>query len=231
LYYFLEVKVNKAISLFKEQQNDIYQQMAQMMGALASPVRLKIIHFLSQAPLTVEVLASKCEQSVANTSMHLRKMLGEKVLRVETLGQKRLYSLHSDLSHFFEECLDFAQALNPLLKLTEEFDAPFSLKQIKQMLDDKELTLLDVRPEEESSLYKENFNDSNVLFIPAESIKKEIESLPKRKALLVVCRGRFCVLSLDIVKKLREEGYKAYRSPYSWHKLKSLFTKEHRSKK
>ena len=85
--------MDNKLKVLKQRQEDIFVSLASLLGAMAAPVRIRLIHFLSQAPLTVEVMASKVDQSVANTSMHIRKMLNEGLVTVESLGQKRLYTL------------------------------------------------------------------------------------------------------------------------------------------
>ena len=85
--------MSKTIEKAKERQDYLFNEMASLMDALASPVRLKIIHFLTQAPHSVEQLSLKLGQTVANTSMHLKKMQREGILKIETMAQKRIYSL------------------------------------------------------------------------------------------------------------------------------------------
>ncbi len=65
--------MNKKFELIKNRQDEIFLGISNLLSGISSPVRLKLLHFLSQAPLTVEVLSNKIDQSVANTSMHLRK--------------------------------------------------------------------------------------------------------------------------------------------------------------
>src|SRR6266516_1219585 len=50
----------------------IYEQFARIGKAFASPTRLELLDILSQAPRTVERLASYSDQSIANVSQHLQ---------------------------------------------------------------------------------------------------------------------------------------------------------------
>ena len=79
--------MNKTIEKAKDRQEYLFSEMSALLNGLASPVRLKIIHFLTQAPHSVEQLAQKLGQSIANTSMHLKKMQRENILKTENLGQ------------------------------------------------------------------------------------------------------------------------------------------------
>ncbi len=207
------------LKVLKERQEDIFVSLATLLGAMASPVRIRLIHFLSQAPLTVEVMASKVDESVANTSMHLRKMLNEGLVKVETLGQKRLYSLSPAVIGFWEHFQDFAQKIDPSLVLEiqdvyGDINWGYSLAETKKMLRSKEIILLDVRPKDEVS------SSEDVLHIPQSDLKESFNKLSKKKKILVFCRGRLCALSAFSVNYLRENGYKAYRLDVSWNVIK-----------
>lgn len=210
------------LKVLKERQEDMFVSLATLLGAMASPVRIRLIHFLSQAPLTVEVMASKVDESIANTSMHLRKMLNEGLVKVETLGQKRLYSLSPAVIGFWEHFQDFAQNLDPSLFLEVrdiygDINWSYSLAETIKMLRSKEVLLLDVRPKEEV-LSGEDSED--VLHIPQSDLKDSLKKLSKKKKVLVFCRGRLCALSAFSVNYLRENGYKAYRLDASWNVVK-----------
>lgn len=212
------------LKVLKERQEDIFVSLATLLGAMASPVRIRLIHFLSQAPLTVEVMASKVDESIANTSMHLRKMFNEGLVKVETLGQKRLYSLSPAVIGFWEHFQDFAQKLDPSIVLGVEdiygdINWNFSLAETKKMLRSKEIILLDVRPKEEVLADEDS---ESVLHIPQADLKESLKKLSKKKKILVFCRGRLCALSAFSVNYLRENGYKAYRLDASWNAVKGM---------
>lgn len=211
-----------SLQLLKIKQLDIFESMANIMTAMSAPVRIRIIHFLSQAPLTVDTLATKLDQSVANTSMHLRKMLQERLVTVEVMGQKRLYTLSSAVLNFWESFQDFSQELDPTIKMdTEkvygEINWEENWKETIRLIKRNEIILLDVRPDDEVVQESLSFE---VLHIPQQSLKQHLSKLPKRKKILVFCRGRMCALSSYTVNYLRENGFKAYRLESSWTRLK-----------
>lgn len=216
--------MNNKLKLLKERQEDIFGSLASLLGAMASPVRIRLIHFLSQAPLTVEVMASKVDESIANTSMHLRKMLKEGLVKVENLGQKRLYSLSPAVFDFWEYFQDFAQKLDASFKLDTreiygEMNWGISLDETKKLIRSGEVILLDVRPLDEVIIS----DDSDlVLHIPQTELKTNLKKLSKKKNILVFCRGRLCALSAFTVNYLRENGYKAYRLDASWKVIKEV---------
>ena len=215
--------MDNKIKVLRQRQEDIFVSFASLLGAMAAPVRIRLIHFLSQAPLTVEVMASKLDQSVANTSMHLRKMLSEGLVSVESLGQKRLYTLAPEVQLFWENFQDFAQKLDPSLVLEASdlygdinWGEPWSIT--KKLVQSGEVILLDVRPEDEVI---GNDDTHLVIHIPQSDLKNNLKNISKKKKVLVFCRGRLCALSAFSVNYLRENGFKAYRLDVSWNSIKS----------
>lgn len=220
--------MNKKLQALKLQQDSSFNTMAGMIGGLAAPVRIKLIHFLSQAPLSVDVLAVKIDQSVANTSMHLRKMLSENLVTVSASGKSRIYALRPATLEFWEACQDFVLKLDPTLKLDvsslyEDMNWNKDLSSTTKLARNREVLFLDVRPTDEQGGL---LNQIEVVQIPANEINKSISKLPKRKPILVICRGRFCALSAQIVSDLRKEGINAYRFEHSWFKLKNALNEK-----
>ncbi len=213
--------MDKKLLQLKERQYEVFTTLAEIMGAISSPVRVKLIHFLSQGPLTVEILATKIDQSVANTSMHLRKMLAAKILTVTPLGKNRQYSLHPAVLEFWESCQDFIQNIDPSLKLDlkevyGDIDWTEDLKTTIKMAKNNDIILVDARPRDE---VKEALTKLNVLNIPSTEINKNLSKISKKKPVLVFCRGRMCALSGFVTNELRKNGINAYRLNESWYSL------------
>lgn len=212
--------------LLKAKQDQVFEKMALILGVLGSPVRLQMIHFLSQAPHSVEQLAEKIDQTVANTSMHLRKMLTSNILSVESQGQKRLYSLsHPSLLVFWEELQNFTQSKDVSLRLDVEqiygeIDWPKNEEETKADYSLGNILLLDVRPDDEAP--SGQMKVTNYLHIPSSKLKKNLHLIPKTKFILVFCRGRLCALSANSVAILRENGIQAYRLQESWFSLNRI---------
>ncbi len=215
--------MDQNLKVLKERQEGIFVSLSSLLGAMASPVRIRLIHFLSQAPLTVEVMANKVDESVANTSMHLRKMLNEGLVSVEVLGQKRLYSLAPQTHEFWEHFQDYAQKLDSTLVLATndiygDINWSESLAVTKKQILAGKVQLLDVRPKDE---VVEEASEL-VIHIPQADLKSNLKKLPKKKPLLVFCRGRLCALSAFTVNYLRENGFNAYRLDVSWNVVKGV---------
>lgn len=211
--------MNKDLQVLKNRQDDIFIRAAEILGVLSAPVRIRLIHFLSQSPLTVEVLSQKIDQSVANTSMHLRKMLNENLVRVETIGQKRLYSLHPSIFLFWEKIQDFIQLIDPSLSIVNESEEddlnwPHTIEETVKMFKKNDVTILDVRPLDETTFVEHH--EKNLIHIPFNELKESMASLPKKKKIIVVCRGRMCGLSAYTANYLRKNNFNSYRLKESW---------------
>ena len=209
----------------KAKQNDIFEELSRLLLSLSSPVRLKIVHLLTQSPQSVETIAEKLNQTTANTSMHLRKMFQEGVVKVTTNKQQRIYSLaHPALLSFWENLQDFAQEQNPSLKLEsqdiygEDFSWDKSPAETRKLIKENKVILLDVRPDDEVSQ-----EESDAIHLSHAALKDGSIKLPKSKDVLVFCRGRFCALAVDAVATLRKKGYKAYRLEESWYQIEKKY--------
>ncbi len=212
--------MDKKLHRLKLRQDAVMGQMAEILASVSSPVRIKLIHFLSQGPLTVDTLAGKIGQSVANTSMHLRKMHATRLVTVSVAGKHRLYALHPAAFAFWEACQDFTQEVAPELRVDAaavygEIDWEEDLRSTVRMAKNNEVTLVDARPADEAS---QEISGLNVLRLPADGLAK----LPKKRPLLVFCRGRLCALSAHVVGELRKQGYQAYRLNESWYALNEV---------
>src|ERR1035437_1800772 len=91
--YMAETNLKKAV----------YEQLARIGKAVASPPRLELLDLLCQGPRTVESLARESGLSVANTSQHLRVLPGARLVEAEKAGLFVTYRL-ADLAvcEFFQ---------------------------------------------------------------------------------------------------------------------------------
>ena len=70
-----------------------------------------------------------------------------------------------------------------------------------------EVTILDVRPEDEFALG----HVPGALNIPLRSLEARLSELDASKEIIAYCRGPYCVLSYEAVAALRKRGFKALR--------------------
>src|SRR5687767_2078398 len=74
----------------------VFEAVAVMGKALASPARLEILDLLAQAPRTVNELAKLTGQSVANASQHLQVLHGAGLVERERDGNHVRYAISGE---------------------------------------------------------------------------------------------------------------------------------------
>src|SRR3954453_19697053 len=79
-----------------EAKTELFEAIAVMGKALASPRRLELLDLLAQAPRTVDALARVSGQSTANTSQHLQALHGAGLVTRTREGTSVLYALADD---------------------------------------------------------------------------------------------------------------------------------------
>ena len=194
----------------------LYAQFARIGHALASPRRIELLDLLGQGEKTVEVLAEQTAMPGRNTSAHLRvlrqarlvetrrdgtymyyRLAGDDVTSVlrtlEALGHRRL----TDAQHVVQLYLDGRDELEPV-----------TLKELRRLIRDGEVTVVDVRPVEEFLAG----HIPGALSMPVPELKRRPPELSKDREVIAYCRGRYCVYSLEAVTLLRRNGYRARRA-------------------
>ena len=67
------------------------------------------------------------------------------------------------------------------------------------------VVLVDVRPSDEHGAG----HLPGAVSIPADELEARIRELPEDEELVVYCRGRYCVLAAESIRRLREHGRRA----------------------
>lgn len=75
----------------------LYDTLAEAAKALANGRRAELIDVLAQGERSVEELADEIDQSVANTSQHLQRLLRSGLLQSRRDGTRIYYSLASPI--------------------------------------------------------------------------------------------------------------------------------------
>jgi rhodanese-related sulfurtransferase len=191
----------------------LYEQVARIAKAAASPKRLELIELLSQSPKTVEHLAREAEISVKLVSAHLKELKASRLVDTERQGRYIVYRLASDeVARFWvtirllaeDRLFELQDALRQLSASTHEWVGK-SHKELLAKARSGEVVVIDVRPTDE-------FETGHVPFarsIPLPELKARLDELPKDKPVIAYCRGPFCLMSADAVRLLRGQGYNA----------------------
>ena len=203
-------------------KNHVYEQVARIGKVLASPQRLEILDLLSQnTPRTVNRIAQETHLSVANTSRHLHILRSARIVETEKDGTFVYYRLAdeavADLSRVLRVLA--CSRLAELEQITQQF---FKGEAILDAIDRNtllakakkgEVTVLDVRPEEE---YHAG-HLPHARSIPLADLEKRLSELPKKKEVVAYCRGPFCVWAGEAVDILKQKGFRAIRLEDSVH--------------
>jgi rhodanese-related sulfurtransferase len=193
----------------------LYEQLARLGKAVASPARLELLDLLCQGPRSVEILAKEAGLSITNTSQHLRVLHGARLVESEKAGLFVTYRLADPaVCDFFQSLRSLGEKrlaeVDAILRRFRE--APETLEAVeKDTLLDRiqsgEVILLDVRPEEEYRAAHLPF----AISAPLSDLDSVLGKLRRRKPIVAYCRGPYCVLAKEAVKILRAKGFRAVR--------------------
>lgn len=196
-------------------KDEIYDQFARIGKAFSSASRLELIDLLAQRERTVDELAEETEMSVANTSRHLQVLKGERLVRRRkegthahyTLAGPEVYRAWKAVRALAESRLaEIEETVQYYLTDRGQFEA-VSVEELESRLDEDDVVVLDVRPEEEY----EAGHIPGARSIPVNQLEQHLDELPDDKEIVAYCRGPYCVYSDDAVRRLREEGRDARR--------------------
>lgn len=191
----------------------LYEQVARIAKAAASPKRLELIELLGQSPKTVEALAQEAGISAKLASAHLKELKSARLVEAERQGKYIHYRLASSevgqlwvtLRVLAEDRLfELQAALSQLAAATHEWVGN-SHEELLNKAKSGEVVVIDVRPGEEYEAGHLPFARS----MPLAVLKSRLAELPKDRPVIAYCRGPFCLMSADAVRLLREQGIDA----------------------
>lgn len=193
----------------------LYEQLARLGKAFASPKRIEMLDALAQGPRTVERLAAATGQTVANTSQHLQVLRQAQLVESEKHGLFVTYRLSSSaVGMLLVQLRQLGESQLAELRLARETllsDSP-GVEQVDRQtlltrLRSGQAILIDVRPREE---YVAG-HLPGALSVPLEELASRLKELGKKREVVAYCRGPYCMLSADAVRLLSRRGYRARR--------------------
>ena len=203
----------------------LFDAIAQMGKAFASPVRLELLDLLAQAPRTVEALARESGQSTANASQHLQALHAAGLVEREREGNRVRYSLVSEPLRLWLALRDVSAARLAAVEraaqdyLGDEVEA-IDRDELRQRLARGDVVLVDVRPVEEFAAG----HIDGATSIPIDELEQRISELPKNTEVIAYCRGPFCAYAHEAVRSLRASGRSARRLEDGWPEWKLATT-------
>jgi rhodanese-related sulfurtransferase/predicted transcriptional regulator len=196
----------------------LFDSIAVMGKAFASPRRLELLDLLAQGPRTVDQLARTSKQSVANTSQHLQALHSAGLVTREREGTRVRYELAGDdvLRLWLALRDTSAQRLAEVERSARDYlgeevegiDRDELLKRMRR----RDVVLVDVRPTDEF----ESGHIEGARSIPLDQLEKHLDELPSDREVIAYCRGPFCVMAHDAVQRLRAAGLSARRLEEGW---------------
>jgi rhodanese-related sulfurtransferase len=190
----------------RRQKDALFEAIALMGKAFASPRRLELLDLLAQAPRTVDQLARASEQSMANTSQHARE--GTSV-RYALAGDEALSLWLALRQASVTQLAEVERAARDYLG--EDVEA-IGRDELIARLGRGEIVLVDVRPSEEYAAG----HIEGARSIPLDELEQRLADLPADREIVAYCRGPFCAYAHDAVRRLRAAGRQARRLEEGW---------------
>jgi rhodanese-related sulfurtransferase/DNA-binding transcriptional ArsR family regulator len=199
----------------REFKDRIYEAVASVAKAMASPKRVELIELLAQTERSVEWLAESTGMSLANTSQHLQVLRGARLVESRKDGLYVRYRLASpavaDLHGAVRAVAEERDAeLDRLVRSFFGDRSGLDAVGMTELLDRAgrgEVIVIDVRPPEEFA----TAHIPGARSVPLSLLESAMAELPRDRAVVAYCRGPYCVLADQAVKRLREAGFSAHR--------------------
>lgn len=193
----------------------LYDQLARVTKALASPERLVLLELLAQGERSVEVLADRAGQTLQITSHHLQKLAAAGLLSRRREGRHIVYSLADpSVADFWSALRTFAESRSPELRdavsqlaLRRQRAGTIEPAELERLVARGRVTLIDVRPAEEYAAG----HLARARSLPLDELEQRLAELPRRRLVVAYCRSPYCDLADRAVQLLVRRGYQARR--------------------
>lgn len=196
----------------RQAKSTVFEAVALMGKAFASPVRLELLDLLAQAPRSVEELARASDQSTANASQHLQALYAAGLVGRSREGTRIRYSLTGQPLQLWLALRDAAATQLAEVEraardyLGDEVET-IGADELRSRLARGDVVLVDVRPTEEF----EADHIEGASSIPFDELDRRISELPSDREVVAYCRGPFCAYAHDAVRVLQAAGRPARR--------------------
>jgi rhodanese-related sulfurtransferase len=202
----------------RREKDALFEAIAVMGKAFASPRRLELVDLLAQAPRTVDELARTSGQSTANTSQHLQALHTAGIVTRAREGTSVRYALAGDevLSLWLAVREVSVARLAEVERAAREYlggdvDA-IGRDELVARMRSGDVVLVDVRPSEEF----EAGHIDGARSIPLEELEGRLAELPADREVVAYCRGPLCAFAPEAVRRLRAAGRNARRLEEGW---------------
>ena len=193
----------------------LYDALAKSAKALANGRRAELVDVLAQGERSVEELASEIDQSVANTSQHLQRLLRSGLVQSRREGTRVYYSLSGPLVGDLWAAR--RRAAQEHVAGLEQLAADYlgdrsklrtiSRDELRARLRDGDVVVLDVRPASEYAAG----HIRGAISIPIQDLRARLNEIPDGADVVAYCRGPYCVYADQAVRLLNQKGRTAAR--------------------
>ncbi len=199
----------------RELKDLLYEQVARIARAAASPKRLELIEVLVQGEKSVEQLAADAELSVKLTSAHLKELRQARLVEARREGRHMFYRLvDQHVADFWvmlrtlaeERLLELQAATREMAEGPGEL-APMAGPELLEQARRGDLIVLDVRPGMEYA----NAHLPYARSIPISELRNRLGELPTDRPVVAYCRGPYCLMASEAVEILAAHGFQATR--------------------
>ena len=193
----------------------LYDGFAEVGKAMASGRRAELVDLLAQGERSVDDIASEIDQSVANTSHHLRAIARAGLVTTRRDGTRVFYSLASErVAELWSALRDVAtdhvagveRLAGAYLGARDGMDV-IGRDELVRRLERGEVLVLDVRPRPEYAAG----HIAGARSTPIAELRRHLRTLPKDAEVVAYCRGPYCVFADDAVRELTRKGFRARR--------------------
>jgi rhodanese-related sulfurtransferase/DNA-binding MarR family transcriptional regulator len=193
----------------------LFEGFAEVAKALSSGRRAEIVDVLAQGERSVEEVAGEIDQSIANTSHHLRALARAGLLVTRRDGTRIYYALTSDrVGELWAAVRDVAEAhVAGLDRLAAAYLGDregievVDREGLASRLKEGAVVVLDVRPAAEFGAG----HIAGARSVPSGELRKQLKALSADAEVVAYCRGPYCVYADDAVRELGRKGFKAAR--------------------
>ncbi|MEK5237559.1 metalloregulator ArsR/SmtB family transcription factor [Paenibacillus sp. FSL L8-0470] len=214
----------------REFKNVLFTEFSRIGKCLSSPKRIEILDVLTQGPKSVERISQITSMSIANVSQHLQSLYYAKLVDYKKRGNFVYYELADPaVLHFLNSFYDLSEKqLIEIQHIKDQFMGQFleveavSMDELLSRLESGEVTLLDVRPNDEY----EAAHIPGAISLPIEELADQLSALPQDTKIVAYCRGPYCLMAIKAIELLKAQGFDAYRLDKSVHEWNDYVGKE-----
>jgi rhodanese-related sulfurtransferase/DNA-binding MarR family transcriptional regulator len=193
----------------------LFDAFAEVAKALASGRRAEIVDLLAQGERSVEDIAAEIDQSVANTSHHLRALARAGLVTTRRDGTRIFYAPASDrVAALWTAMRDVAaEQVAGLERLAGAYLGErdgievVDRDELAARLKRRQVVVLDVRPAAEYAAG----HIAGARSMPIGELRRHLRALPRDAEVVAYCRGPYCVYADEAVRELNRKGFRARR--------------------